>query len=434
MERSLMKELEKWKDSPHRKPLLIRGARQVGKTWLMRELGARCFEKTIYINFDRDRRLHDVFLGDIEPHGLVAAIGAVSGETIAADDTLIIFDEIQEEPRALTALKYFCEDAPEYAVIAAGSLMGVALHAGTSFPVGKVNEKVLYPLNFLEFLSAVGDSGLRDIIESKDVTRITEVHGFLIDALRTYYFVGGMPEAVKTFAESGDYVAVRGIQEVLLDYYEQDFSKHAPTALVPRLHQVWHSIPAQLAKENRKYIFGQVTKGARAKDFELAIRWLSDCGLLHIVHRIKVPRLPIKAYEELNAFKLYMLDVGLLGAMGGLGSDTIVDKSRLFTEFKGAMTEQYVLQELIAGLGMHPGYYSAENSRGEVDFIAQGAGGVIPIEVKAEENLQAKSLKAFVEKYEIPKGVRISMSDYREQDWLVNLPLYAFMGFFYDMI
>ena len=422
-----MKELSEWHQKKNRKPLIIRGARQVGKTWLMLEFGQRFFEQAVYINFDREKRLHGFLEESIEPQRLITAFEAISGKTIHADNTLIILDEIQEEPRALAALKYFCEEAPGYCIIAAGSLLGVALHQGSSFPVGKVDFLDLYPMSFREFLLATQNEKLAKLLDQKDLGMITTLRSSYMDALRLYYYIGGMPEAVKTYIEQKSLIEVRNVQERLIDYYRQDFSKHAPVTLVPRLNQVWDSIPAQLAKENRKFLFGQIRQGARAKDFELAIQWLSDCGLIHVVHRVKKPGIPLKSYQELSAFKIYLNDVGLLGALGEVPLSSIVEKDRLFTEFKGAMTEQYVLQQLVSDMKKKPYYYTAENSRGEIDFLVQGERTVWPIEVKAEENLQAKSLKAFAEKFDVQKSIRISMSNYREQDWLVNLPLYGFM-------
>lgn len=426
MYRDLMKDLIKWKESPERKPLTIRGARQVGKTWIMKEFGRLYFDNTVYINFDRERRLHDMLEEGLDPKRLITAIGALSGEKIVPEKTLIILDEIQEEPRALSALKYFCEEAPEYVIVSAGSLLGVALHEGTSFPVGKVDILKLYPLSFIEFLMALGKEDIADIIKEKDISLITSMKAILIEELKTYYIVGGMPEAVNCFVNKRDLNEVREVQEHLLDYYRQDFSKHAPVSLVPRLNQVWESIPAQLSKENRKFIYGQIEKGARAKDFELAIQWLSDCGLIHLVHRVKKPGIPLKTYQEMNAFKIYFNDIGLLAALGELPVSAFVDGNELFTEFKGALTEQYVLQQLISVNKVKAYYYSAENSKGEIDFLIQKNNGVYPIEVKSSENLQAKSLKAFAEKYKLGNAIRISMSDYRKQDWMTNLPLYAF--------
>ena len=426
MERALMQKLIQWKDAKRRKPLLLEGARQVGKTYLARDFGSRFFENVVYINFDKEKTLHDVFESTLSPASLIPAIGAVTGIRIRPEDTLIIFDEIQEEPRALTSLKYFCEDAPEYTIIATGSFMGIALHQGTSFPVGKISSMKLYPLSFAEFLEADGGGQLKELLEKNDIKAVKSLKSVYVDKLRSYYAVGGMPEAVQSYIDNRDFNLVREIQTSIVELYRQDFSKHAPVSLVPRLNQVWDVIPSQLAKENRKFIYGQIAKGARAKDFELAIMWLRDCGLIHPVHRISSPHLPIKAYEELSAFKIYLNDLGILCTMSDLPVKTIFDGNRIFTEFKGALTEQYVLQQLISDMGIYPFYYSADNSRGEIDFIIQKDDRIIPLEVKAEENLQAKSLKAFTAKYGL-KGARISMSDYREQDSLTNYPLYSFM-------
>lgn len=424
MKRFALERLKEWKEKPNRKPLIIRGARQVGKTWLMKEFGKTFFEKVAYVNFDSNTRMQQVFDGEINIERIVLAISAETGISVNPENTLLIFDEVQEVPKALSSLKYFCENAPEYAVVAAGSLLGVALHKGTSFPVGKVDFMDLYPLTFQEFLCALGEERFVEILRGKDTDMVTMFKSKYIDRLREYYFVGGMPEVVQTYVDTKDFNQVREIQKNLLNYYQQDFSKHAEISLVPRLNLVWNSIPMQLAKENKKYIYGQVRKGARAKDFELAIQWLLDCGLIHKVHRIEKPALPLKAYMNLDIFKIYLLDVGLLMAMTGLNAQVIIDGNRIFTEFKGALTEQYILQQLIAGENVEPYYYSAENSKGEIDFILQGNTSVIPLEVKAEENLRAKSLKAFCEKYKPKYAVRASMSDYREQEWMTNIPLY----------
>ena len=424
MKRNLMKSLKEWKNSPYRKPLILSGARQVGKTWLMKEFGRTEYTNIVYVNFDQDINAAGLFEGSINPDRIILGLRALSGMEIDPDNTLIIFDEVQEAPRALTSLKYFCEEAPQYSIIAAGSLLGVALHAGTSFPVGKVDRMHLYPLNFQEFLYAMGEDAAAEILQTKDQRMITVLREKLSDLLRQYYYVGGMPEAVNYYKDNKEFTGVRQIQKNLLAYYQQDFSKHAEPRLTERLNLVWSSIPAQLAKENRKFIYGQVRQGARAKDFELAIQWLSDCGLIHVIHRVTKPGYPLKAYEDLNAFKIYLLDVGLLGAMADLSSNTIVEGNRIFTEFKGALAEQYVLQELIAEDHLNPMYYSAENSRMEIDFIVQKGDEVIPIEVKAEENLRAKSLRSYCEKYKPKTAVRFSMSDYREHDWMVNVPLY----------
>ena len=424
MDRFALEKLKQWKEKKNRKPLIIRGARQVGKTWLMKEFGRTCFKKMAYVNFDSNTRMRQVFEGDINIERLILAISAETGVSIDSRDTLLIFDEVQEVPKALTALKYFCEEASEYAIVAAGSLLGVAMHKGTSFPVGKVDFMDLYPLSFREFLCALGEMRFAEILDSSDTDMVTMFKSKYIDRLREYYFVGGMPEVVQSYLDSKDFNQVREIQKNLLNDYQQDFSKHAETTLVSRLNLVWNSIPMQLAKENKKYIYGQVREGARAKDFELAIQWLMDCGLIHKVQRIKKPGLPLKAYLDLDAFKIYLLDIGLLMAMVDLDARVIIDGNRIFTEFKGALTEQYVLQQLIADLGIEAYYYSTEKSSGEIDFLLQGKSSILPLEVKAEENLRAKSLKAFCEKYHPACAVRTSMSDYREQEWMTNIPLY----------
>ena len=424
MDRFALEKLKQWKEKKNRKPLIIRGARQVGKTWLMKEFGRTCFKKMAYVNFDSNTRMRQVFEGDINIERLILAISAETGVSIDSRDTLLIFDEVQEVPKALTALKYFCEEASEYAIVAAGSLLGVAMHKGTSFPVGKVDFMDLYPLSFREFLCALGEERFVEILDSSDTDMVRMFKSKYIDRLREYYYVGGMPEVVQSYVGSKDFNQVREIQKNLLNYYQQDFSKHAEATLVSRLNLVWNSIPMQLAKENKKYIYGQVREGARAKDFELAIQWLMDCGLIHKVQRIKKPGLPLKAYLDLDAFKIYLLDIGLLMAMVDLDARIIIDGNRIFTEFKGALTEQYVLQQLIADLGVEAYYYSTEKSSGEIDFLLQGRSSILPLEVKAEENLRAKSLRAFCEKYHPAYAVRTSMSDYREQEWMTNIPLY----------
>jgi len=424
MKRFLMNDLLKWKNKIHRKPLIIRGARQVGKTWIMKEFGRLHYKNTVYINFDNNERMKQVFSIDMDIKRIVSALKIEAGKSIDPNDTLLVFDEIQEVPQALSSLKYFYENAPEYHIIAAGSLLGVALHAGTSFPVGKVDFLNLYPLNFREFLCAVDADGFAELLESGDYTTINAFSSKYMDLLKRYYYVGGMPEAVQTYLETDDMFEVRNVQKALLDYYSNDFSKHAPKEIVPRIQMVWQSIPMQLAKENRKFIYGIIREGARAKDFELAIQWLIDCGLILKSTRITKPGMPLIAYMEMNAFKLYMLDVGLLAAKGNLDARTLLEGNRIFEEIKGALTEQFVAQQLVASKN-ELYYYSKENSSGELDFILQQAQYVIPIEVKAEENLQAKSLRAYCEKYQPEIAIRSSMSNYREQAWMTNVPLYA---------
>ena len=384
MKRTAIAQLRAWKVSPNRKPLVIRGARQVGKTWLMKEFGKTEFKNFVYINFDSNPDMANLFEGSLQIPRLIAGLQIYSGQKITTD-TLLIFDEIQEVPRALSCLKYFCEDAPEYAVIAAGSLLGVAMHKGTSFPVGKVNFMDLYPLNFSEFLNATGNENLLDLLRSGDWQLITTFKNKYIELLRYYYFIGGMPEAVQTFIDENDLNAVRKVQQNILTAYEQDFSKHAPPETVPRIRMVWQSIPSQLAKENRRFVYGALRKGARAKDFELAIQWLKDCGLVQQVIRLSKPSLPLPAYAD-EGFKMFLSDVGLLGAMSGLDARTLLQGNAFFSEFKGALTEQYVAQELRSELNLTPCYWSAEQATAEVDFVFQYNSDIYPVEVKAEEN------------------------------------------------
>jgi predicted AAA+ superfamily ATPase len=424
MKRQAMQKLKSWKTSSLRKPLIIHGARQVGKTWLMREFGKKHFVNTAYINFENNRRMEEVFQGNFDIKRLITALQVESGTQISPETTLIIFDEVQEVPQALTSLKYFNENAPEYAITAAGSLLGIALHEGTSFPVGKVAFMDLYPMTFSEFLDATGNENLNTLLQDNEWDLITAFKSRYIELLKSYFYVGGMPEAVQSFVTQNNYSSVREIQLRLLSAYDQDFSKHAPVSTVPRLRMVWNSIPSQLAKENRKFLYGSLRKGARAKEFELAIQWLHDCGLISQVQRIKKPALPLNAYSG-SGFKMFMLDVGLLAAMSGLDEHSIINGNQIFEEFKGALTEQYVQQQLRAETTIEPYYWSKERGNAEVDFIFQYKTNIIPLEVKAAENLQAKSLKSYCETYSPNYAVRTSMSNYRQEKLLTNLPLYA---------
>lgn len=423
MKRFKTSELLKWKVSQNRKPLVIRGARQVGKTYLMKEFGKTEFNNTIYINFDNTPNIAKLFESTLQIPQLLSGLQLFTGKKITPD-TLLIFDEIQEVPRALSSLKYFCEDAPEYAVIAAGSLLGVAMHSGTNFPVGKVDFLDLHPLSFSEFLAATGNENLLELLNNGNWELITCLKDTYIQLLKSYYFIGGMPEAVQTYIDKNDLTAVRKVQNNILTAYEHDFSKHAPNNTIPRIRMVWQSIPSQLAKENRRFVYGSLRKGARAKDFELAIQWLKDCGLINQVVRISKPALPLPAYTD-EGFKMFLSDVGLLGATSGLDASTLLNGNTLFNEFKGALTEQYVAQELRCNLGLSPCYWSAEQATAEVDFIFQHKSKIYPLEVKAEENLKAKSLKLYSDKYRPNIAIRTSMSDYRHNDWLLNLPLYG---------
>ncbi len=425
MERNAIQQLIAWKNKPGRKPLIIKGARQVGKTWLMKEFGKREYEQTAYINFESSKLLKNLFVDNFDLHRILTAIQIETGVQINSDNTLIILDEIQEAEGAITSLKYFCENLPQYHILAAGSLLGIALHQHTSFPVGKVEFLDLYPLSFTEFLAAMKQQPLLDLLRSKDWTLIKSFKEKYIQLLRQYYFIGGMPEAVSLFSLNNDFNEARAIQKRILLAYEQDFSKHAPMDIVPRIRMLWNSIPSQLSKENKKFIYGAIKLGSRAKDFELALSWLIDCGLVHKVCRAAKPAIPLKAYEDLNAFKLFIVDVGLLAAMGDIDVRTIIDGNAILEEFKGALTEQYVLQQVITIPDIAIYYWSAEKSSAEIDFLMQLNGNVIPIEVKASENLQAKSLKTFSQRYEMKNAIRTSMSDFRKEDWLSNLPLYA---------
>ena len=431
MYRKKIEALKSWKNGINRKPLIIRGARQVGKTWLAREFGSSEYKQVAYVNFDGNSRMETLFDQDFDIERIVQGLKAETGVDINSKDTLIILDEIQEVPRAISSLKYFYENAPEYHVIVAGSLLGVALHEGTSFPVGKVDFMDLGPLNFQEFLLALGEDDLRGLIEDRNYELMGVFKDKLISLLKTYYFVGGMPEAVKTYVDTRSWNDTREVQKNILSAYEQDFSKHAPVNVVPRIRQVWDNLPEQLAKENKKFIYGLIREGARAKDYEYALMWLEDTGLIHKVGRIDTPRLPLKAYRSLTAFKTYVVDVGLLSAITGLSAKTLLEGDVVFTEFKGDLTEQFVLQELI-GLGMDAVYYWAvdDGSSAEVDFLIQIDNDIIPIEVKAEENLQSKSLRTYSQKYSPKKAVRVSMSDYRDEGWLVNTPLYMIENIF----
>jgi predicted AAA+ superfamily ATPase len=425
MYRTAIERLYRWKESQHRKPLIIEGARQVGKTWLMQEFGSKAYADTVYINFDSNSRMTDLFSSDLDTNRLIMGLELYAGKKINPETTLLIFDEVQEVPHALSSLKYFYENAPQYHIICAGSLLGIALHGGTSFPVGKVTFLKLHPLSFKEFLRATGKGQFAELLDKQDWKMIISFKQTYIDALRYYYFVGGMPEAVQDFAENKDFNKVREIQKSILTAYEQDFSKHAPYELVPKIRMIWNSIPSQLAKENKKFIYGLVRKGSRAKEYETAIMWLSDCGLVHKVSRVNTAGIPLKAYEDLHAFKLFMLDVGLLGCMAGLHQHTLLDGNDVFTEFKGALTEQYVCQQLktIGNLGVH--YFTNDRGSCEVDFIIDTGERIIPVEVKAEVNLKAKSLKTYRDKFNPELSVRTSMANYKKEGWLVNLPLYA---------
>ncbi len=425
MYRYKIEELKKWKESPTRKPMIIRGARQVGKTWLMKEFGKEFYEKCAYINFDDNSRMNKLFEEDFDLDRIIQGLKIESGVNIEPENTLIIFDEIQETPKALKALKYFCENAREYHIISAGSLLGVAIHEGTSFPVGKVDFMDLTPLSFFEFLEALGENELLKLLKNNDFPMIEVFDTKIKEYLKLYYYVGGMPEVVNAYATNKDLKEVRKIQKELLAAYEQDFSKHAPSNIVPRIRQLWNNIPTQLAKENKKFIYGLIKEGARAREYEIALSWLIDCGIVYQINRVNNCKVPLSAYQDFNAFKLYLLDVGLLAAMAEIDEKTLLDGNEIFVEFKGSLTEQYVLCQLKQCTDLNVFYWTADTGTAEIDFITQIRGNNVPIEVKASENLQAKSLKTFVQKYNTEINVRTSMSNYRKEDWLINVPLYS---------
>ncbi len=423
MQRFATQKLLEWKVSTNRKPLIIEGARQVGKTWLMQEFGKNHYNNSIYINFDRNSKIHSRFDIDLDPKRIIRDL-SIHFETDITSETLIIFDEIQECKNALRSLKYFCEETPEYHIVAAGSLLGVALHEGDSFPVGKVDFLKMYPLSFYEFLSAIGKNKLLELLQSKDIESITSFKEELTELLRTYYFVGGMPASINSYISNGNFVDVREVQNTILNAYKLDFSKHIPLSSYNRVDQIWDSIPRQLSKENKKFVYNVVDPKAKSKEYSIALNWLIKTGLTYSITKISRPSIPIRAYEEDNFFKLYTLDVGLLGAMSDLSAKAVIDGDRVFTEFKGALTEQYVLQQM-KSMGIKSIHYWTSSATAEIDFVINLDDFVVPIEVKASTNKQAKSLKIYKEKYSPKKSFRISLNDYKASGDLHNIPLYA---------
>ena len=428
MERFLLADLIRWKESKRRKPLLLWGARQVGKTWLMKEFGKTCYKNTVYISFYNNRKIAEIFERDYDTKRILNALEIELHVSIEPEDTLIIFDEVQSALRVVESLKYFCEDACEYSVIAAGSLLGVALHEEISFPVGKVDELRLYPMNFREFLMACGEKKLAEYCKDYRNPEINDFSDTYRQYLKEYLCVGGMPEVVKYYIENHDLQEVRETQKLILQQYEGDFGKHIPPTELPRIRMVWNSLPLQLAKENKKFFFGQIKKGARQKDFEIAIQWLVDSGLVYKVNKVSKPGMPLKSYIDYSAFKLFILDTGLLAALGEMDTESILKDNALFAEFKGALSEQYVLQQLISDTVYTPYYYSGEKSVYEVDLLIQKKMNIVPLEVKAEDNLKAKSLKFYCEKFKPTEAIRTSTANYREQEWMKNVPLWAVSG------
>ena len=426
MKRTLYGELLNWKNAPNRKPLILQGARQVGKTWLMKEFGKNEFEQVAYLNFESSERLKTLFAADFDIKRIITTLEIEVNQKIQSGKTLLIFDEIQEAEKGLTALKYFFEQAPEYYIIAAGSLLSVSLQKNNSFPVGKVDFLRMYPLSFFEFLESIGQTLLKEQLEVKNWQVVDTFHEKLVAFLRLYYFIGGMPEAVENYIQYEDLNSVRAIQDKILIGYENDFAKHAPSSIVPRIRLVWHGLISQLAKDNRKFVYRHIKKGSRARDFEEAINWLVDAGLVLKANCVTKPIIPLNAYADIDTFKLFMIDVGLLNAMAKVDQKILLEKNTILVEFKGALTEQFAAQQLKINHDIY--YWVASNATAEVDLLIQFQNDIIPIEVKAEENLKSKSLKIFVEKYKPNKAIRTSMNGYREQDWLTNVPLYAIYG------
>lgn len=428
MERFVYQELLRWKESENRKPLVLRGARQVGKTYLLKNFGSKEYQNLAYINCDNNPQMQDVFF-DYDIDRIIRNISAITQQKIVPKNTLIVLDEIQEIPKGLASLKYFCENAPEYHIAVAGSLLGIAIHHDTSFPVGKVDTITVYPMSFNEFLLAKGENEKLKLLQNRDWNAVNALKISYIELLRQYYYVGGMPEVVASYIKKNDIQLVRKIQNEILSNYVDDISKHAPKQEVPRINMVWNSIPSQLAKENKKFIYGALKKGARATEFELAIQWLIDCGIVYKISRIAKSCLPLKFYEDFSAFKLFMLDCGLMGAMSATPAQHVLIGNHAFVEYKGAFTEQYVLQQLMTVSDTPIYYYSNENSTLEIDFVIQRNATIIPVEVKAEENLRSKSLKTYLEKNEGLKGVRFSMSGYQNRNWMEDVPLFAVLPF-----
>lgn len=425
MKRTIISQLKSWKESPYRKPLILAGARQVGKTYILKEFGKQEYDNVAYINCDGNSEIADIFAENYDMSRVLMIIGAITKQPIVPAKTLIILDEIQELRKGLSSLKYFCEDAPEYHIAVAGSLLGVAMHQGESAPVGKVDILRLYPMSFEEYLLAKGEDRMLDILQKKDWTTTNMLHESLTLLLREFYFVGGMPEAVKTFLATNDANAVRKVQNDILFVYRSDMSKHVSPNEATRISMVWQSIPSQLAKENKKFVYGALRTGARAKDFEMAIQWLVDAGLVYRISRVREIGMPLKFYEDFNAFKLFLLDVGLLGALCEMEPSQMLISNKVMTESKGAFTENYVLCQLMCKENVHVYYYSREDSRLEIDFLVQHKGQITPVEVKAEENLRSKSLRTFIDANPSFKAVRFSISPFMDQDWMTNVPLYA---------
>ena len=433
MYRKIIHDLKRWKYSPYRKPLILQGARQTGKTWIMKEFGKTEYENTAYLFCQENPALESLFNVPFNKERLLTGFQMLCGFKIEPENTLVILDEIQEIPKALTALKFLYEQAPEYHIICAGSLLGISLHEDISFPVGKVNFLNLYPLSLSEFLTALGKEQQADLINNteQDSKLLKVFSEDFKELLKYYFFIGGMPEVVSTWIETQDFNKVRRVQKELLITYEHDISKHTTPEMANKIKQIWASVPSQLAKENKKFLYGVIRQGARAREYELAIQWLIDAGIVQKVSRVKEVHAPLKFYEDLTAFKLFLLDCGLFACMAGAPVQQMIVNNDVFKEFKGAFTEQFVLQQLTA-LGLQPYYWSSTSTPAEIDFVVQTPLRTIPIEVKAEENVRAKSLKTYVERHPEYglKGLRISMLGYENQTWMEDIPLYGIQKYF----
>lgn len=429
MKRKIYSQLQTWKANKDKKPLILLGARQVGKTWIMKDFGQREYERVVYVNCDDEPRIKDLFTLDYNIDRIILGLQAISGVKVEAGNTLIILDEIQEVPRGLHSLKYFCENAPQFHVMAAGSLLGVTLGSGESFPVGKVDMLQLYPMSYEEFLDAMGQSAWNEILQSGDWTLIEVMKPKFVELLRQYYYVGGMPEVVAKYAQNKDLAEVRDIQNNILDAYRRDISKHTTKHESMRIGQVLSSLPSQLVKENKKFIYGVIKQGARAADYEMAIQWLIDAGIVHKVSKVREPKIPLKFYEDLSAFKLFLLDCGLFACMVDAPADQMLIGDNVFVEFKGALTEQFVMQQLTS-MAIKTFYWSNDKTPNEIDFIVQHKGRVLPIEVKAEENVRSRSLAQYIKDNPELKGLRISMRGYIDQGWMENIPLCAMASYF----
>lgn len=430
MFRNVVNQLVEWKESGERKPLVVLGARQVGKTYSLLAFGEQQYKHVAYINCDENEQAKSLFAQDFNMERVLLAISAITKVPVVPGETLIILDEIQELQRGLNSLKYFCENAPDYHVCVAGSLLGITLQHGTSFPVGKVDVIKMYPMTFSEFLIARGQDLMAELLKKKDWYTLTTLHPTLVQILREYYLVGGMPEVVKNYLKTNDPNNVRRIQNKILLAYRNDIAKHTTNEEAKRIGIVWRSMPSQLSKENKKFIYGVAKKGGRAKEFEMAIQWLIDAGLVIRVGRASSPQMPLKIYEDLSAFKLYLFDVGLLGAMAEIDPALLILPNEM-KEGKGMLTENFVCTQLAASIEQSIFYYSKENSPLEIDFMIQDGSRIVPIEVKSEENLKSKSLSAFLGQNANAHGIRFSMSPYREQERMTNVPLYG-AGVYFD--